>query len=114
MELRRRLKRKLKALMNDQTQEVFAQRIGISQASLNRALKGEQDIGIDMIEKICKFTSTSVEDLLGADKQMGTRENENHVQASLIIPNAEQIIESKNQSSEELSKDLGVAPDPSF
>ena len=100
--------------MNDQTQEVFARRIGISQASLNWALKGEQDIGIDMIEKICKFTSTSVEDLLGDDKQIGTSENENTVQVSPIIPNAEQMKESKNQSSEELSSALGVAPDPSF
>ena len=87
MELRRRLKKKLKLLMGNQTQEVFARKIGIGQASLNRILKGDQDVGIDMIEQICKFMGTSVEELIGgtvmpesnpiADE--GLRESENQI-----------------------------------
>lgn len=72
MELRRRLKRKLKTLMGNQTQEVFARKINISQASLNRVLKTNQDVGIDMIEQICKYTGSTVEDLLGGPEVLET------------------------------------------
>lgn len=66
MQLRRRLKYKLRRLMGNDTQDVFARKIGVGQGSLNRILKGKQDVGIDLIEKICKFTGIRVEDLLGS------------------------------------------------
>jgi transcriptional regulator with XRE-family HTH domain len=69
-ELRRRLKRKLKTLMGNQTQQMFARKIGIGQGSLNRLLKGNQDAGIDLIEQICKYTGSTVEDLLGGPDEI--------------------------------------------
>lgn len=72
MELRRRLKRKLKTLMGNQTQQIFARKIGIGQGSLNRLLKGNQDAGIDLIEQICKYTGSTVEDLLGGPEVLET------------------------------------------
>lgn len=64
--LRRRLKSKLKSLMGDQTQEVFSAKIGIGQGSLNRILKGNQDVGLDMLETISHYSGLSVEMLIGS------------------------------------------------
>jgi transcriptional regulator with XRE-family HTH domain len=63
--LRRRLKSKLKSLMGDQTQEVFSAKIGIGQGSLNRILKGNQDVGLDMLERISHYSGLSIELLIG-------------------------------------------------
>lgn len=69
MELKRRMKKKLKALMGNQTQEVFAGKIGVTQTTLNRLLKGDHNIGINTLEKICKFSGLKIEELLGCSSE---------------------------------------------
>ena len=67
MELNRRLRKNLKKLMGSQTQQIFARRIGIGQASLSRILKGDQDVSLNMIDGICKSLEIDISVLLAPD-----------------------------------------------
>ncbi len=69
MKYRRRLARRLQQLKGRQTQSVFAKRIGIGQASLNRILNKKQDVSIDMLETMCTFLEIDICELLRLDRE---------------------------------------------
>lgn len=57
--------------MGSQTQQIFARRVGIGQASLSRILKGDQDVSLNMIENICKSLEIDISILLAPDISRG-------------------------------------------
>jgi transcriptional regulator with XRE-family HTH domain len=58
------LARNLKKIKGNDTQAVFAKRLGIGQASLNRILNREQGISLDMLEQICDRLKIDIKDVL--------------------------------------------------
>ncbi|HMO18675.1 MAG TPA: helix-turn-helix transcriptional regulator [Oligoflexia bacterium] len=66
-QLRKNLAKKLKSLRGDMTQREFARKIGLSKSTLHRIEMGEQNVGIDAIEQICKKLRCSLTDILTDD-----------------------------------------------
>ncbi len=61
---RKNLAANLRALRANQTQVVFARRIGVGQSTLNRLEQGMQNITIDTLETICDRLNCTTGDLL--------------------------------------------------
>jgi len=55
---------KLRARRGELTQKVFARKIGIDQASMNRIELGEQNVTIDTLQLICDRLKCDAGDLL--------------------------------------------------
>ncbi len=62
--LRTRLAKELRRRRGDVPQIVFAKRLGISKSSYNRMERGEQNISLDTVERICARLRCRVGDLL--------------------------------------------------
>jgi len=67
MKLRKRLAKRLKLLQGEATQAEFSRRIGIGQASLNRILRSEQSVSLDLLETICNSLRIDIVELLKED-----------------------------------------------
>ena len=67
MKLRKRLAKRLKLLQGETTQAEFSRRIGIGQASLNRILRSEQSVSLDLLETICNSLRLDIVDRLKED-----------------------------------------------
>lgn len=59
--------KKLKQIRGDQSQVVFAKRIGIAQSTLNRLENCEQSITLHLIEKVADRLKIKIIDLLNLD-----------------------------------------------
>lgn len=57
------LARNIRALRGDKTQEAFARKLGISQATLARLESGAQNTTIKTLQQICKALRCDVGDL---------------------------------------------------
>ena len=64
MDLSKRLARNIRTLRGDKTQEAFARKLGISQATLARMESGAQNTTIKTLGQICKALKCKVSDLL--------------------------------------------------
>lgn len=62
--IRENLANNLRRLRGDTTQRVFARKIGIAQASLNRFEQGTQNVTIDTLATICVRLKCKPGDLL--------------------------------------------------
>jgi len=62
--LRKNLAKKIKALRGKSTQRDFADKIGISHATVNRMEQETENITIDTIQTICKKLKCKAGDLL--------------------------------------------------
>lgn len=69
MKLRKRLARNIRRLQGRQSQSVFAKRIGIGQASLNRILNKKPGVSLEMLETICGFLDIEVFELFKSDRE---------------------------------------------
>ena len=63
MDLADRLARNIRALRGDRTQEAFARKLGISQATLARLERGGQNTTINTLQQITKALRCDVCDL---------------------------------------------------
>ena len=60
---RKRLAQHIRALRGDQVQVAFAQRLGISQSSLQRIENEDQNVALDTLETICIRLNCEIGDL---------------------------------------------------
>lgn len=65
--LAERLANRIRELRGDLTQEAFARRLGINQATLNRIELKKQNVTLATLEKICKRLNCSICRLFGED-----------------------------------------------
>ena len=63
MDLPSTLAKNIRALRGDKTQDAFARRLGISQATLARLENGAQNTTIKTLQQICKAMRCDVGDL---------------------------------------------------
>ncbi len=63
-QLRKHLAKKIRYLRGDMTQREFARKIGVSKSTLHRIEMGEQNLGLDAIEQICRKLKCNLSDLL--------------------------------------------------
>ncbi len=61
---RKKLAAYLRTRRGKQTQQAFADRLGISQSTLNRIEQGEQNVTIDTLELLCKRLKCRIGDLV--------------------------------------------------
>lgn len=61
--LRNQLAKKIKSLRGEMTQREFARKIGISKSTLHRIEMAEQNLGIDVVEQICKKLKCKLSEL---------------------------------------------------
>ena len=65
MDLVENLARNLRALRGDKTQDAFARKLGISQATLARLESGAQNTTIKTLQQICKALRCNIGELFG-------------------------------------------------
>ena len=63
MDLVENLARNLRALRGDKTQDAFARKLGISQATLARLESGAQNTTIKTLQQICKALRCNIGEL---------------------------------------------------
>ena len=63
MDLVENLARNLRALRGDKTQDAFARKLGISQATLARLESGAQNTTVKTLQQICKALRCNVGEL---------------------------------------------------
>lgn len=61
---RRRLKKNLKRLIGDRPETEFAKRVGLSQSTLNRIMRLEQNVTIDTLDNLARALCLDLMDLL--------------------------------------------------
>ena len=72
-DLAKNLARKLKRLRGEQTQRVFAKRLGITQPHLNRIEQGKENITLKTIQKLCNRLRCKAAWLLDGDLDANKR-----------------------------------------
>ena len=63
--LSKQLANRIRELRGDLTQEAFAQRLGIHQATLNRIEQQKQNVTLATLQKICQRLDCSIASLFG-------------------------------------------------
>ncbi len=71
--LRKRLARGLTRLRGDASQNQFAKKLGISNASLNRIENGVQNVSLATLETLCRRLNCDIVDLFPADDESGEK-----------------------------------------
>ena len=63
--LSKKLANRMRELRGELTQEVFARRLGIHQATLNRIEHQKQNVTLETLQKICQRLNCSICSLFG-------------------------------------------------
>jgi DNA-binding Xre family transcriptional regulator len=66
-QLRQRLAQELRRRRGATTHRDFARQLGISKSSLHRIEMGEQNVGLDLLEQLCRRLHCTIGDLFPPD-----------------------------------------------
>ena len=67
-QLRQKLAREIRRRRGDATHRDFARQLGISKSSLHRIEMGEQNVGLDLLEHLCRRLHCTLTDLFPPDE----------------------------------------------